>query len=125
MKDKNGVEIRGGSWVYCKESDSTFVVFELGKKLRINNLPIEVYRQEDGKLLDFEIYTIPTINERTQYPWQPSTDPNISPMRTPTMQELMCLPECCRYCSNNIYNNPNGNGVCNCALPALTNPIRC
>lgn len=29
----------------------------------------------------------------------------------------------CANCPNNPMNNPHASGVCNCALPALCNPI--
>ena len=31
----------------------------------------------------------------------------------------------CANCSNNPINNPHASGMCNCALPALCNPIYC
>jgi hypothetical protein len=29
----------------------------------------------------------------------------------------------CEHCPNNPKNNPHSSGFCNCALPALTNPM--
>lgn len=29
----------------------------------------------------------------------------------------------CEHCPNNPKNNPHSSGFCNCALPALSNPI--
>lgn len=29
----------------------------------------------------------------------------------------------CEHCPNNLKNNPFSSGFCNCALPALSNPI--
>ena len=31
----------------------------------------------------------------------------------------------CRFCPNNPLNNPHASGFCNCALPALCNPLYC
>ena len=31
----------------------------------------------------------------------------------------------CAGCWNNPANNPHASGICNCALPALANPIYC
>lgn len=29
----------------------------------------------------------------------------------------------CKFCNNNPINNPYTSGICNCALPALANPM--
>lgn len=31
----------------------------------------------------------------------------------------------CQFCQNNPAVNPRATGICNCALPALANPVYC
>lgn len=117
VKDKNGVELKSGDYVINDYMPlKILLVIDYGMGLCINDLPVSVYRmKEDGTLIDF-VKSNETYYNFNQIP--------ISNIKIPTKEELDMLPECCKNCSNNIYNNPNGGGVCCCSLPYNTYPIK-
>lgn len=52
-----------------------------------------------------------------------STFENIDPNSTGFGSKYNMSNNPCEHCPNNPKNNPFSSGFCNCALPALANPI--